>query len=282
MAVIAVSEADFLAFRELFYRRTGIQFEESKRYFVDRRLAERIAAAGCDSFQTYWRRLRNSPEDGEWQALINAMTVNETYFFREAYQFDCMVNSMLEELVARKTRNGPVRIWCVPCSTGEEPYSVAIYLLEKWALLCQYDVEIHASDIDTDVLEQAKRGIYSQRSVQYLPAGYLRKYFTPLGAGEYELSADLRQAVRFFQTNLLDPGGAEEAVGYDVVFCRNLLIYFDDISRRRAAQMLFDALNPGGFVCLGHSESMSRISSAFVVRKFPEAIVYQKPSGGGV
>lgn len=280
MAAITVSEADFQAFRELFYRRTGIRFEDSKRYFVDRRLADRIAAAGCDSFQSYWRRLRDGPGDAEWQALVNSMTVNETYFFREAYQFECLVNSLLDELVAQKPASAPVRIWCVPCSTGEEPYSVAIYLLEKWPRLSRYDVEIHASDIDTEVLEKARRGVYSQRSVQHLPAAYLRKYFRASGAGEYELSEELRQAVRFFPANLLDPGIVREAMGYDVVFCRNLLIYFDDISRRRAAQALFDALRPGGFVCLGHSESMSRISSAFLVRKFPDAIVYQKPPGG--
>jgi chemotaxis protein methyltransferase CheR len=282
MPDVRITEADFRAFRELFYRKTGIWFEDSKRYFVDRRLSERILASGNGSFLHYYQRLRYMEGGAEWQALINAMTVNETYFFREVHQFECLVNSMLEETVKRKGRNKPIRIWCIPCSSGEEPYSVALYLLERWERLDEFDVEILASDIDSEALERARDGIYSSRSVQNLPKEYLRKYFTALSGGEYLLCDEVRSAVSFSQVNLMDPLQTAPFSDIDIVFCRNLLIYFDDVSRRRAAETLYEALAPGGFICLGHSESMSRISSLFTLRRFPDAIVYQKPFGRAV
>ena len=277
MQEVGISDVDFRMFRELFYRKTGIWFEETKRYFVDRRLSERILASGNGGFRQYYQKLRSSDNASEWQALINAMTVNETYFFREVHQFECLVNSMLEEIAEQKTRGGRIRIWCIPSSSGEEPYSVALYLLERWRRISEFDVEILASDIDTDALERAREGVYSARSVQYVPREYLLKYFLPLPGGEYQLCEDVRSAVAFSQINLMDPRDTSAFTDIDVVFCRNLLIYFDDISRRRAAETLYDALAPGGFVCLGHSESMSRISSLFTLRRFPDAIVYQKP-----
>lgn len=280
MLDVEINEDEYCAFRELFYRRTGIWFEDSKRYFVDRRLAERIRATDSENFRRYYLRLRFSENDPEWQTLTNAMTVNETYFFREMHQLDCLVNFMLNEIAAGKTEGGRIRIWSVPSSSGEEPYSVAIYLLERWPDLERYTVEILASDIDTQILEQARRGVYSQRSVQHLPQSCLRKYFRPLPNGEYQICDDLREAVAFSPVNLMDPAVTRQFRNVDVIFCRNLLIYFDDASRRTAAEVFYDALNPGGFVCLGHSESMSRISSLFTVRRFPDAIVYQKPPKG--
>lgn len=276
MAAITISIEDFMKFREYFYRKTGIMFEESKRYFVDKRLVERIEATGSETFRNYFMMVRFDADGRELQTLVNQMTVNETYFFREEYQFECMVNSMLAEVVRRKKDKAPIRIWSIPSSSGEEPYSIAIYLLERWAGIEEWDVEIISSDIDTDIIGRARRGHYSARSVQHLPPAYLAKYFTPSGSG-YQICDDLRDAVEFTRVNLMDPADVRAYRDFDLIFCRNLLIYFDDLSRRQAAETFFDALNPGGFVCLGHSESMSRISSLFRVRKFPETIVYQKP-----
>ncbi|MFI3187925.1 MAG: protein-glutamate O-methyltransferase CheR [Methylococcaceae bacterium] len=276
MAKITISEEDFQKFREYFYRKVGIQFENSKRYFVDKRLVERINATGAKDFRDYFTMLRFEASGAELQKLVNLMTVNETYFFREEYQFQCLVNSILGEITRNKKDKAPIRIWSIPSSSGEEPYSIVIYLLEHWPGLAQWDVEIISSDIDTNIIESARRGHYSARSVQYLPATLLKKYFKP-NAGGYQISEDLRSAVEFTCVNLMDAADMRSYRKFDVIFCRNLLIYFDDLSRRQAAETFFDALNPGGFVCLGHSESMSRISSLFRVRKFPEAIVYQKP-----
>lgn len=273
----AITEADFEKFREFFYRKTGIQFDTTKRYFVDKRLIERMVATDTDSFREYFIKLRFETNGAEMQALVNTMTVNETYFFREAYQFDCLVTSMLDDIAKRRAPGSRIRIWSVPSSTGEEPYSIAIYLLERWARIDDYEVEILSSDIDTSVLQAAQRGVYSPRSVANLPKAYLAKYFKPRPDGDWTLSRDIVDAVEFSRVNLSDPQDTRRFRDIDVIFCRNLLIYFDDISRRIAAEAMFDALRPGGFLCLGHSESMSRISSIFDVRRFPDAMVYEKP-----
>lgn len=275
MKPILITEDDFQKFREFFYRKTGINFESTKRYFVDKRLIERIEATGNSDFRSYFSMLRFQASGEEVQLLTNLMTVNETYFLREEYQFSCLVNSILPEIVQRKTDQSTIRIWCIPSSSGEEPYSVALYLMERWAAISKWDVEIISSDIDTGILHKARVGRYSQRSIQHVPAAWLNKYFKRIG-DEYQINEDLRQAVEFTRVNLAEPTDTRPYRNFDVIFCRNLLIYFDDASRKSAAETFYDALKPGGFICLGHSESMSRISSLYKVRKFPEAIVYQK------
>ncbi|MFA7241172.1 MAG: protein-glutamate O-methyltransferase CheR [Sulfuricellaceae bacterium] len=276
MATPTISEQDFEKFREFFYRKTGIQFEPSKRYFVDKRLVERIELTDSDNFRTYFTKLRFEASGEELQYLTNLMTVNETYFFREEYQFKCLVNSMLPDIISRKNDNSPIRIWVIPSSSGEEPYSIAIYMLEYWAGINDWDIEIISSDIDTKILTQARQGLFSQRSVQNLPEVLLRKYFKR-DAENYQICDDLRSAVEFTRVNLSERADTRAYRDFDVIFCRNLLIYFDDVSRKTAAETFYDALKPSGYVCLGHSESMSRFSSLYKVRKFPEAIVYQKP-----
>jgi chemotaxis protein methyltransferase CheR len=277
---IVITDADFLKFREFFYRKTGIHFEENKRYFVDKRLIDRIEATGAENFRAYFIALRFESDGAELQQLVNTMTVNETYFFREVYQFDCLVKDMLAEVVRHKRRGERIRIWSIPSSTGEEPYSIAIYLLERWPLINDYEVEIMSSDIDTTVLSAAQRGVYSARSIGQLPKPYLDKYFRRLSDNEFAISRDLVAAVDFSRVNLSDANDTRKFRNIDVIFCRNLLIYFDDLSRRLAAEAMYDALSPGGFVCLGHSESMSRISALYTVRRFPDAMVYQKPMQG--
>jgi len=275
---VEITSEDFLRFRDYFYRKTGIYFEESKRYFVDKRLEERAKKRGCEDFRSYFNLLRFDRDD-ELQAVINLMTVNETYFFREAYQLDCLVNSLMDEVAWNKRPGQRIRIWSLPCSTGEEPYSIALNLLERWKGLADWDVEILASDIDTQVLEKSQEGIYEKRSLQHVPADWLQKHFKAV-PGEarhrYQLNQGVRESVGFSRINLYSASEVASLGKMDIIFCRNLLIYFDDLSRRQAAERLYDAMNPGGFICLGHSESMSRISPLFKVRKFPDALVYQK------
>lgn len=276
MTSIVITDNDFEKFREYFYRKTGISFEPSKRYFVDKRLVERIEATDSGSFRSYFAMMRFEASGEELQHLTNLMTVNETYFVREEYQFECLVGSILPEIVERKTDTSPIRIWCLPSSSGEEAYTVAMYLLEKWPGLEEWDVEIISSDIDTSILNKARIGLYSARSVQHLPAAWLKKYFTSVD-DEYQICEELREAVEFTRVNLVEPADTRSYRNFDVIFCSNLLIYFDDVSRKAAAETFYDALNPGGYLGLGHSESMSRISSLYKVCKFPEALVYQKP-----
>ncbi|MCE2680877.1 MAG: protein-glutamate O-methyltransferase CheR [Burkholderiales bacterium] len=272
-----ITEDDFQKFREFFYRKTGIHFDDSKRYFVDKRLVERMQATKSESFRSYFVMLRFQTTGEELQALINVMTVNETYFFREEYHFSCMVNSMLPEVVANKKPGDTVRIWSIPSSSGEEPYSIAIYLQEYWPDLEKFQVELMASDIDTTILNTARAGIFSERSVANIPANVTNKYFRKDKNGMFHLDEDTKSCVEFSRVNLAESADTRKFRKCDLIFCRNLLIYFDDVSRRIAAEAFFEALNPGGFICLGHSESMSRISGLFKVRKYPDAIVYQKP-----
>jgi chemotaxis protein methyltransferase CheR len=271
----ALSQDDFLRFCEFFYRRTGIQFGANKRYFVDKRLIDRIRLSGRFGFRDYFEFLKQNA--GEYQLVVNTMTVNETYFYREVYQLECLVRSILPELAKTRGASRALRIWSMPCSTGEEPYSIAFFLLEHFARIDEFEVEIVASDIDTVALDRARAGVYNSRSLQYVPASTVARFTTDAGNGERRVIEALRDSIKFTNVNLIDAGEDRAYRAFDVVFCRNLLIYFDDVSRREAAATLFTTMSPGGFVCLGHSESMSRISSLFELRKFPEGIVYQKP-----
>jgi len=278
-ATLSISEAEYQKFCEYFYRRTGISFGDNKRYFVDKRLIDRIQKSGAVGVGDYFERLRRHDAGGEIEILINLLTINETYFYREDHQLDCLVRGILPELVSERRKGDRIRIWSMPCSTGEEPYSIAMYLLENWPQVDDYDIEIMASDIDTNVLRAAESGVYDLRSLHRLSPALVRKYFVSAGADGFRLIDAIRQSVRFTKVNASDVTEMRRFASIDVIFCRNMLIYFDDRSRRQVVESFYDSLGQGGFICLGHSESMSRISSLFEVRKFPQAIVYQKCGG---
>lgn len=270
------SQTEYLTFCDFFYRETGIHFTEAKRYYVDKRLDERLEACGESSLTSYVGRLKSRHGREEVQHLINLMTVNETYFFRERAHFECLVDSVLDELVELRGRHHTLRLWGVPCSTGEEPYSIALYVLERWPHIDSVDLEIVASDIDTSVLAKCERAIFSERSVQYIEPALRAKYFHHEN-GQYALSRDVVSAVHFCRANLVEPNRSAHLRGFDVVFCRNLFIYFDDRARRLAAQTIFDALAPGGFLFLGQMESIGRVSGLFEIVRRGDCVVYRKP-----
>jgi chemotaxis protein methyltransferase CheR len=273
---IQVTQEDVRRLCEFIYRRTGMLFADSKRYYIDRRLAERIAATGSASFQSYFATLR-SDTDHEIEYLVNAFTVNETYFNREEHHLRCMTSNLLEDVIRGKKAEDPIRIWSIPCSTGEEPYSIAIWLMESWSLVDSYNIEIVGSDIDTRALKAAAEGVYGDRALTHLHRTVINRYFQPEAGGGHRIDPGLRNSIQFTQANLVDAKDMARYRDLDIVFCRNVLIYFDDASRRVAAENLYDCLRPGGYICLGHSETMSRISPLFRVCRFPDAIVYQKP-----
>jgi chemotaxis protein methyltransferase CheR len=270
---------EFVRLCEFVYRRTGMVFTEAKRYYVQRRIDDRMAATGATSFASYFARLR-SDVNGEVEQFINAFTVNETYFYREDHQLHCLTNDILPARTKGKRSGEPIRIWSIPCSTGEEPYSIAMWLLDNWAEVDRFDIEIVGSDIDTSVLEAAEAGVFGKRALMRLTPEIIGRYFTDLGDERWAILDDLRQSVRFTPVNLVEPAETRPHGQFDVIFCRNVLIYFDDASRRIAAENLFENLAPGGFICLGHTESMSRISPLFEVRRYADAIVYQRPVEG--
>jgi chemotaxis protein methyltransferase CheR len=274
----AMNEEEFRRLCEFLYRRTGLAFTEAKRYFVDRRVKDRIAATGATSFASYFARLRSDAGD-EIAQFINAVTINETYFYREDDQLRCLTADLLSERTKRKVSGETVRIWSVPCSTGEEPYSIAIWLLENWPEVDRFDIEIIGSDIDTRVLKLAMQGLFGKRALMRLSPDLVARYFAQEGPDQWRILDDLRQSVRFTPVNLVDRAATREHGRFDVIFCRNVLIYFDDASRRAAAENLYENLLPGGYICLGHSESMSRISPLFEIARFADAIVYKRPGG---
>ena len=275
---LSVSNADFETFREFFYKHTGMLFEESKRYYVDKRLIERMEATRSTTFRDYLAMARLEASGAEVQALVNALTVNETYFFRDLAQIECLTYRMLPEVLAnQKGVKKTIKIWSSPCSSGEEPYSIAIHLLEYWPQVDDYEIEIFGTDIDSRVIQQAASGIYSMRSTQNLPKHILKRYFTPVSGDRLEISADLRGSIHFQQVNIMNAAQTRSFRDFDIIFSRNMLIYFDSKSRRIAAQTFFDALKPGGFVCLAPTEPMNNITSLFKTRSFPGVTTYQRP-----
>ncbi len=278
-----LTDAQFRDVREWVYRRTGIRFADNKRYFVDKRVHACVQAHGGD-FATWFAGLRLGADPARAQELINELTVNETYFLREDHQFDALVRSVLPGIALdRRARRSaePIRMLSLPCSTGEEPYSMALRLLEEWPDMDSFDVEIVAGDIDTRVLRSAQQGEYGPRSMQRVPLPVRSRWFDRIGADRHRVRADIRDAIDFAVVNVCDTDSMRALRGFDIVFCRNLLIYFDAVSSRRAAENLFGALRPGGYLFLGHSESMSRISPIFTPVRLPEGIVYQRPTSGG-
>ena len=270
----ALTPEELMRLSNFVYRKTGMLFEEKKRYYIDRRVADRIALTGSRDFARYYQLLRD--DQAEAQELINSFTVNETYFYREEHQLRCLSRSLLPEVVRTRKPGDLVRIWSLPCSTGEEPYSIALWLLENWAMVDVYNIEIVGSDIDTDAILAAKEGRYGSRAVAKLPREVLGAYFEQRGKSEWRIIEDLKESVKFTHTNLNDRQSVAEQGRFDIIFCRNLLIYFDESSRESAAANLHEALLPGGFLCLGHTESMSRISARFAPRRFEDAIVYER------
>lgn len=255
-------------------RHTGMTFGANKRYYIERRIADRMAAVGAADINAY---LAIAASGAEAERLINAFTVNETYFYREEHQLAALSNTILAEIVRSRRPGDLVRIWSMPCSTGEEAYSIAIWLLENWRLVDAYRIEIVGSDIDTAVLQKARAARFNERSLARLPAATREAYFEPARRHKRKLITDLCESVLFSKCNVVDPVSVAAQGRFDVVFCRNLLIYFDETSRLRAAENLFAVLNPGGYLCLGHSESMARINDKFSLVRLDDAIVYRKP-----
>jgi chemotaxis protein methyltransferase CheR len=258
----------------LLYRWTGMIFGENKRYFIERRVTERLARTNIADARSYLAFAATNLAERE--ALINAFTINETYFYREEHQLAALSREILPVIVQTRRPGDLVRILSLPCSTGEEAYSIAIWLLENWPLVDAYNIEIVGSDIDTHALALARDGRYGTRALARLPDKVAAAYFEPERGHRRKIIDDLRESVRFSAANVVDRGSMTGLGRFDVILCRNMLIYFDDSSRLLAAENLHESLNPGGFLCLGHSESMARISDRFAMVRLEDAFAYRK------
>ncbi len=269
---------EFERLTDLIYRKAGIRFEQKKIYYIAKRLEKRMAALESETVMDYIRHLKFSDRDGrEMQELLNTLTINETYFFRDFNQLQAFAEDSLDAVVSRKAACGDhrLRIWSAGCSSGEEPYTLGIILREMIDDIRGWDVKIIATDIDEVILDKARKGIYMSRSIKDVPGEYLEQYFTR-SSGFYHVKQKIKDMVRFDYLNLNDRAVLRKYRGFDFIFCRNVLIYFDDVSRRRVVDHYYMALNPGGYIFLGSAESPARINPAFKIRKTANHMVYYK------
>jgi chemotaxis protein methyltransferase CheR len=254
------SGTDFERVRTLIYQRAGINLQTGKQAMVYSRLSRRLRETGHRSFADYLQWLESHPADNaEWQAFVNCLTTNLTSFFREDHHFAALA----DDLRARPGR--PLRIWCNAASTGEEPYSIAMTVVET--LGAQADVRILATDIDTLVLEAARRGVYDAGS-RGLSAERLKRHFlrgTGANAGAVRVKPELARAIEFRPFNLMSSAWSF-GEPFDLVFCRNVMIYFDAPTQRRVLERLHGAMRPGGLLYVGHSENFTDSRTLFRLR----------------
>lgn len=270
-----LSDELFYKFVKLIYRKTGLFYEYNKKYFVQKRIEKRAKFIEVETLSEYFIMLKYSEDTSEFDKLINELTVNETYFFRDFPQLQNFAEDVLPIVVKEKGLNKKIKIWCAACSTGEEPYTLSIILNEMIEKPEEWEIQILASDINTEVLKSARIGLYESRSIRDVPPEYLEKYFTKRN-DKFLINLNVRKSISFKNINLMDEADMNKINGCDFIFCRNCLIYFDDESRRSVLSSFYESLNSGGFMFLGHSESVGRISSAYKVQRIGDTIVYSR------
>ncbi|NOZ26153.1 MAG: protein-glutamate O-methyltransferase CheR [Nitrospirae bacterium] len=272
-----LSEDVFRLLRELIRDYCGIYFDDNSRYLLEKRLSARLRANNISNFRDYYRYLLyDGNRENELAEIMDVLTVNETYFFREKNQLLSFSEEILPELRRKNRHTGKLRIWSAGCSTGEEPYTIGILILES-NLFNGWDVEIIGSDINRRVLQTARRGVYRQNSFRCIDSYYLDKYFEPLEDGSFRITDKVKRLLSFGYLNLLDPVKMRFMGKTDVVFCRNALIYFDMQSRRKVVDGFYNVLAEGGYLLLGHAESLINMSTAFALKHLKRDLVYQKP-----
>ncbi len=268
--MICIEDKTFKQIRDFIYELTGIFIPDTKKYFIENRLSKRLQENGLKSFEEYIDFLRYSSNGSELARLMDSITTNETYFFREPNQLNLLVEKIMPQMLAnRKTKD--LRIWSAACSTGEEPYSISILLRDKTAL----KAELIGSDISASALESARRAVYNSYSVRNVPEQYLKRYFKPNGHS-YELDPCIKNSVRFMKINLIDDKDLRLVKNVDVIFCRNVLIYFDNASKHKCISALYDRLSDGGYLFIGTSETLHNITRAFKPVVMDKVVVYQK------
>ena len=262
-AEFSFSGTDFERVRQLIYQRAGISLHAGKQAMVYSRLSRRLRDTGHRSFAEYlqWlERAQGAQAESEWQEFVNCLTTNLTAFFREEHHFHALVPDL-------RARSGkPVRIWCNAASTGEEPYSLAMTAVE--ALGASPSVQIVASDIDTKVLDTARRGVYAADS-RGLDPERLRRHFmrgTGANAGFIRARPELARLLNFRTFNLMSTGWGSLGEPFDVIFCRNVMIYFDNPTQRKVLERMHGVLKPGGLLYVGHSENFTDARDLFKLR----------------
>lgn len=278
-AAETVMQSDvFIAFRDFVYKQSGIYFTETKKYLLEGKIAKRLVALKMTRFDEYLRYVQSPQGRAELPALYEAITINETYFFRSEPQFDAMTSVLLPEIIASKRDSGmpTVKIWSAASSSGEEAYTMAILLNEK--IKPQFPnvrFTIVGTDINNAVLETARNGIYRDYAIRNVPPLWLKKYFRRDNE-RYHLSDDIKRQVTFTNMNLFDAAAMRAMTNFDLIFCCNVLIYFDVASKQKVVSSLHAALNKNSYLFIGYSESLHGISKDFKLIHLPKAMVYKK------
>jgi chemotaxis protein methyltransferase CheR len=265
----------FRLLRDAIYKRSGMWFADSSKYLLQKRLSPRAKELNFDSFQKYFYFLQYDPRsDMEYDQIYDLVTTNETYFFREPAQLTAFIEEIIPDLLSRKAMK-KIRIWSAGCSSGEEPYSIAMLLTEAgWFEHASF--EIFASDINQQVLARARKGQYRENAFRATDAALRERYFTREPDNSWRVKDEIRNRVQFGRLNLYDEARVSLLGQLDLVFCRNVIIYFDDASKRVVVTNFYNRLVEGGYLLLGHSESLISLSTQFKLRHLKHDMVYQK------
>ena len=274
---IELSDKDFKLISDLVYKHCGINLHTGKKELVRARLAKRLRALKIRKFSEYIKYAVNDPTGREFTTLIDSLSTNLTSFFREHQHFDYLKQVFYPAMLNRKRRksNFRIRVWSAGCSSGEEPYTIAITLLDTLAGQGRWDVKVLATDISTKVLGTAKEGIYDKQRVAPVSAQQKQKYLIKRNGDReevYEVSNSLRDIIVFAQLNLMEQWPIQGPV--DFIFCRNVMIYFDKPTQERLVNRYWELLEPGGLLFTGHSESLTGISHRF---SYVQPTIYAKP-----
>lgn len=265
----------FRLLRDSIYRRSGMWFSDASKFLLQKRLSPRVAALNFDSFQKYYYFLQYDPRAAsEFDQIFDAVTTNETYFFREPAQLKAFTDEIVPELLGSKAVK-KIRIWSAGCSSGEEPYTIAM-LLEEKGYYQRATFDIFASDINQQVLSRARKGIYRESSFRATTPEIRSRYFERESETTWRIHDSIRNRVSFGRVNLYDESRVALLGQLDVIFCRNVIIYFDEASKRAVVSNFHGRLINGGYLLLGHSESLISLSTQFRLRHLQNDMVYQK------
>lgn len=273
-----MSDKDFEEFRDFIYNLCGMYFHSTKKYFLESRVSRRMDATGIKTHQDYYQLLKSFRGAEELKFLMDEITTNETYFFRNVPQLNALETKLLPEIVEVKNKMGfrKLRIWSAGSSSGEEAYTLSMILLEKRnTLLKDWIIEIIGTDINETVISQAKEGVYNAYSVRNIPDLYKRKYIREEN-GKFILSPDVKKFVTFNKLNLYDDSKMIFMKSFDFIFCANVLIYFDTASKSKVVQHFYNNLQPYGYFYVGQSESLHGVNDKFKTVHFPGGFTYKK------
>ncbi len=269
----------FETIRKYIYENSGIYFQDNKKYFLESRLQRRMNFLGLGKFEEYYDLIRSGTSGAsERKYFFEAITINETFFFRNQPQLDVLASSILPEIIATKTAAGrnKIRIWSAASSSGEEAYSIAMIFQDL--IKPRYpnmELEVVGTDINNAVIETANGGVYRDYAIRNTPPYYLKKYFIP-NNGAFEILPAIKKMASFKLLNLYEDALMKNMFNFDVIFCANVLIYFDQASKTKVISNLYNSLNKGGYLFIGYSETLHGISKAFKLYSYPNTVGYKK------